>query len=114
MSLINCKNHLELNWTKNCVMSNTAGETTFKLTNTELYVPITTNNNINLTKQLNEGFKRYVYWNEYKTKKETRNLDNDNLTRFYLDTSFQEVKRLLLLAFNNTTAYVAGNPINNT
>ena len=32
MSLINCKTHLDLNWTKNCVMSNIAGETTFKIT----------------------------------------------------------------------------------
>ena len=32
MSLINCKIHLDLYWTKNCVMSNIAGETTFKIT----------------------------------------------------------------------------------
>ena len=29
-----------------------------------------------MTKQLNEGFKRYVYWNEYKSKIETKNIDN--------------------------------------
>ena len=69
MPLINCKIHLELNWTKNCVMSSIAGETTFKTTN--IYVTIitlSTKDNLNLTKQLNEGFKRPVYWNEYKTK----------------------------------------------
>ena len=31
--LVNCKIHLELNWTKNCVMSSIA-DTTFKITNT--------------------------------------------------------------------------------
>ena len=31
MPLINCKIHLELNWTKNCVMSNIAGATRFKI-----------------------------------------------------------------------------------
>ena len=54
MSLINCKSHLELNWTKNCLMSDNAGETTFKLTNTKLYVPIvtlSTEDNVKLTKQ---------------------------------------------------------------
>ena len=71
MPLINCKIHLELNWTKYCVMFNIAGASTFKTRNTKLYVPIvtlSTKDNVNLTKQLNEGFKRPVYWNEYKTK----------------------------------------------
>ena len=40
MPLINCKIHHELNWTKDCVMPGIAGETTFKITNTILYVPI--------------------------------------------------------------------------
>ena len=44
-------------------------ETTFKLTSTKLYVlvvTLSTKDNGNLTKQLDEGFKRSVYWNEYK------------------------------------------------
>ena len=67
--LINCKTHLELNWTKDCIMSSVAGATTFKITSTKLYVPIvtlSTKDNVNLTKQLNEGFKRSIYWNEYR------------------------------------------------
>ena len=67
-----------------------------------------------MTKQLHEGFKRSVCWNEYKSKIETKNLDNDNITRFPLDASFQGVNRVLVLAFNNTTQNVANNPINNT
>ena len=35
MPLINCKIHLELNWSKNCVMS-TINDSTFKITNTKL------------------------------------------------------------------------------
>ena len=104
MPLINCKIHLELNWTKDCVMS-TIADTTFKITNTKLYVPIVTlssKDNVKLVKLLEEGFKRPVYWNEYQTKIETRNLDNNNLTRFPLDASFQGVRRLLVLAFDNT------------
>ena len=105
MPLINCKIHLELNWTKNYVMSNIDGETTSKIANTKLYVPIvtlSTKDNVNLTKQLTEGIKRPVYWNEYKTKIESRNLNDQNPTRLYLDASFQGVKRLFVLAFHNT------------
>ena len=38
----------------------------------------------------------------------------DNLTRFFVDASFQGVNRLSVLVFNGTTQNVAGNPINNT
>ena len=41
MPLINCKIHLELNWTKDYVMT-TIADTTSKITNTKLYVPIVT------------------------------------------------------------------------
>ena len=44
----------------------------------------------------------------------TRNLGNNNFTRFTLDASFQGVRRLLVLAFNNTTVNVSNDPINNT
>ena len=107
MPLINCKIHLELNWTRNCVLSiadGNGGDVSFKITETKLYVPIvtlTTKDNVDLTKQLNEGFKRSVYWNKYKSKIETKAADNNNVTRFLLDASFQGVNRLFVLAFNN-------------
>ena len=107
MPLINCKIHLELNWTRNCVLSiadGNGGDVSFKITETKLYVPIvtlTTKDNVDLTKQLNEGFKRSVYWNKYVSKIETKAADNNNVTRFLLDASFQGVNRLFVLAFNN-------------
>ena len=116
MPLINYKSHLELDWTKDCVMSAIA-EPTLKITITKLCVPIVTlssKDNVKLVKLLEEGFERPVYWNEYQTKIETRNLDNNSLTRFPLDASFQGVRRLFVLAFNNTTVNVPNNPINNT
>ena len=85
-------------------MSSIAGATTFQITSTELYVPIvtlSTKYNVNLTKQLNEGFKRPVYWNEYKSKIERKEANDETLTRFPLDASFQGVNRLFF-AFNNT------------
>ena len=83
MPLIHFKIHLELNWTKNSVMSSAAGATTFQITSTKLYVPIVTlptKDNVNLTKHLSKGFKRTGYWNEYKSKIETQELDNNNLS----------------------------------
>ena len=55
-----------------------------------------------MTKQLNEGFKGLVYWNEYKSKIETKEVDANNLKRFPLDASSQGVNRLFALDFGNT------------
>ena len=102
MLLINCKINLELNWTRNCVMFDIAGETTFKITNTKLYSPIvtlSTKDNVKLTKQSNEGFKRPVYWNGYKSKIDLKDLDNNEASgiSIYLDALFQGVDRLFFL-----------------
>ena len=76
-------------------MSTTAN-TTFKIIITKFYVPIVTlssKDNIKLVNLLDEALKRPVYWNYYKTKIESKSLDNNNLTRFPLDASFQGVRR---------------------
>ena len=122
--VINCKVHLELNWNNNCVMygadANADGndrEITFEITSTKLYVPIVTlltKDNVNLTKQLNEGFKRSVYWNGYKSKIESKEADKNDLTRFPLDVSFQVTNRLFVLAFNITTENDNEVPASNT
>ena len=57
---------------------------------------------VKLVKLLEEGFKRPVYWDEYQTKIESRNLENNDLTRFPLDASFQGVTRLFVPAFDKT------------
>ena len=88
MPLINFKIYLEVNWTKDCSML-TIADTTFKITNTK-------SNFLIVTLSSKE-------WSEYQTKIESRNLDNNNFTRFPLDASFQGVRRLFVLAFNNTT-----------
>ena len=104
MPLINCKIHLELDQNNYCVIS-TIAETKFEITNTNLYVTIVTlsiKDNVKLVKILEKGLKRPFYWNEYQTKIESRNLDNNNLTRFPFDASFRGVRRLLVLAIDNT------------
>ena len=112
MSLINCKMDLELTWNKNCVLcgADAAADNTvsFQITDTKLYVPIvtlSTKDNINLTKQLNKGFKRSVHWNKYQPKLFTeQNRNRTGITRFPLDAAFQGANRLFVLAFDNTTA----------
>ena len=82
----------------------------FRITDAKLYVPIVTlsiEDNSKLTKLLNEGFKRTIYWSEYKvTPNKTVKLAvvNDvEYIRELLDLSCQGVKRLFVLAYNNTT-----------
>ena len=68
MPLINCKLELSLKWYERCLLT-AANTATFTITDTKLYVLIITlsiEDNSKLTKLLNEGFKRPIYWNEYK------------------------------------------------
>ena len=107
MSLINCKVELSLKWYERCLLT-AATTATFRITDAKLYVPIFTlsiEDNPKLTKLLNEGFKRPIYWNEYQVipnKTVERAAVNDvKYIRELLDSSWQGVKRLFVLAYNN-------------
>ena len=55
-------------------MSSAGGSSKFEIADAKLHVPIvtfSTKDSANLTKQLNEGVKRSVYWNSYETKPAT-------------------------------------------
>ena len=70
MPLINCKIHLELTWIEDCILSSAADSAEFKIMDAKIHVPIvtlSTKDNVNLTKQLSDWFKRSVYWNSYQT-----------------------------------------------
>ena len=86
----------------------TAQVVSFMITNTKLYIPVvtlSTKDNTNLTKQLNEGFKRTIYWNQYVSKPFPETPDKKTgITRFVLDAAFQGVNRLFVLAFEDTLA----------
>ena len=112
LPLVNCKIDLELTWHKDCIISSAdaaAGQVvSFMITDTKPYVPIVTlaaKDNTNLTKQLNKGFKRTIYWNQYVSKPfpETPH-KKTGITRFALDAAFQGVYRLFVLAFEDTRA----------
>ena len=106
MPLVNCKVDLELTWSKNCVISSAAAAVnnvvSFMIIDTKLYVPIvtlSTKDNTNLKKQLNEGFKRTVYWNRYSAINHSGKLAANNPLSIILDASFEGVNRLFVLAF---------------
>ena len=112
MPLINCKVHLELNWIEDCILSSAGDSAKFKIADAKLHVPIVTLSTINianLTNQLIDGFKRFVYWNNYQTisAKVINNSDNDNIYKL-ASASFQGVRRLFFLAYYATDDNEAG------
>ena len=69
MPLINCKVELSLRWYENCILSSARTIATFAITDAKFYVLVVTlktEDNANLSKLLSQGFKRSVYWNEYR------------------------------------------------
>ena len=102
MPLINCEVYLELNWIEDCILSSVGNSAKFEITDAKLHVPIvtlSTKDSANLTKQLNEGFKRSVYWNSYETKPAKVIEQGKNIYEL-LNASFQGVKRLFVLAYS--------------
>ena len=85
-----------------------ANTATFKIADAKLYVSIVTlsaEDNVKLSKLVSDGFKRSIYWNKYKV------IDNilvqiaaneEKYIRELLDSSYQVVKRLFVLAYINT------------
>ena len=110
MPLINCKIYFELNWIEHCIFSNAGDSAKFKTTDAKLHVPIvtlSTKDNVNLEKQLSNGFKRSVYWNSYQTIPAKVTAININIYEL-LSASFQGVKRLFVLAYDATDSDQAG------
>ena len=110
MPLINCKVYPEFNWIGDCILSSAANSAKFKITNAKLHVPIVTlsaKGNINLTKQLSNGFKRSVFWKNYQTIPGKVRNKGTNIYEL-LSASFQGVKRLFVLAYT-----IAANAANN-
>ena len=111
MPLINCKVELSLNWIEDCVLTtaNNANKATFKITDAKLYVPIATlsiEDNAKLSKLLGKRFQRSIYWNKYRVIDnrvvEIADNNEEKYIRELLDSSYQGVKRLFVLAYYNT------------
>ena len=101
---LNCKVQFSLTWNEDCILTSLAGNSTFAITDAKLYVPIVTlsiDDNTKLTNLLRKGFKRSVYWNKYKVIP-NKIYNQNNYIRELLDSSYQGVKRLFILAYDNT------------
>ena len=119
LPLINCKIELSFKWIENSSLTSAAinadanatgaESATFKITHAKLYVPIVTlwaEENAKLSKVLSEGSKEPVYWNKYKvianTVVEIAANNPEKHIREFLDSSYQGIKRLFVLAYDNT------------
>ena len=103
MPLIDCKVYLELNW----IEEDTAK---FAITDAKLHVPIvtlSTKGSASLAKQLNDRFKRSVYWNSYETKP-AKVIEQEKNIYELLNASFEGVKSLFVLAYFVAAPAVAG------
>ena len=109
MPLINCKVKLSVRWNENCILSTGGENPIFVITDAKLYVPVVTllaEDKAKLSKLLSRGFKRSVYWNKYKVIPnkfvEIAANNEEKTIRELLDSSYQGVKILFVLAYNNT------------
>ena len=100
--LINCEINLIPTWSDRCFNSVANQLPTFTITDTKLYVPVatlSTQDNAKLLEQFKSRFKRTIDWNKYHLKvtveQQNRYLD------FLVELSFQRVKRLFVLSFEN-------------
>ena len=101
ITLINCKIELLLKWYERCILSSAGTAANFKITDAKLYVPIITlktKDNTKLLKLLSEGFKRPIYWNEYRIIP-NKNYNANEYIRERLDASIQGVNRLFVFAY---------------
>ena len=83
-------------------VNDSANNIIFTIKETKLYVPVVTlsaRDNQKLSKLLSKRFKRSVYWNEYKRKSEKKNTPNKY--RYFLESNFVGVNRLLVLVYLN-------------
>ena len=108
-SLINCEVKLSLGWNENCILSTGGQNPIFLITDAKRYVPVVTllaEDNAKLSKLLSRGFKRSVYWNKYKVIPnkfvEIAANNEEKTIRELPDSTYQVVKILFVLAYNNT------------
>ena len=103
MPLINCKIKLNLPWKKEYALSADAGNAVFIINDTKMYVPVVTlskEDNKDFIEQQNKGFERSIYWNEYNTKGQDKDANDNEFKYINLDPSFQGVNRLFVMGYS--------------
>ena len=82
-------------------MSTSGTAATFEITDAKLYIPIVTlktEDNTKLSKLLSEGFKKLIYWNEYKVVS-NKNYNENEYIRERLDACIQGINRLFVFLY---------------
>ena len=100
MPLINCKVEFSLKLYEKCIFQ-FRNCCYFYNIDTKLYVPVVTlktEDNTKLSKLLSEGFKRPIYWNEYKIIP-NKHYNANEYIRERLDASIQGVNRLFVFPY---------------
>ena len=113
-AFINCKVELSLTWNQNCILSTAGTAATFVKTDAKFYVPVVTlkvEDNTKLSKLSSEGFKRLIYWNEYRLIPNKNYAANDYI-RERLDASIQGVNRLFVFSYMRGANFTSENSYN--
>ena len=104
---------LKLRWTNyvlsaagNDNLNNIGNNIIFTIKDTKWYIPVVTlsaRGNQKFSKLLSKGFKRSVYWNEYKTKSDDKNTTKQ--FKYFLQSNFLGVNRLYVVIINEKNFY---------
>ena len=102
--LINYKVELKLSWTKYCVLfaggNDSPDNFIVTIKDTKLYdsvVNLSARGNQKVSKLLRKRFQRLVYWNEYKTRSNNKDIKNE--FRHFLESNFVGVNGLFVLIY---------------
>ena len=82
--------------------TNAPTNTTFKIADTKLCVPVVTlsiENDKKLLEQLKPGFKRISKWNKYRSEMTNQTINNN--LNYLIDPKFTKLNRLFVLSFEN-------------
>ena len=91
-----------INWSKDCVITNSTGEGKLRITETKLYVPavtLSTKDNEKLLQQLKSAFKKPISWNKYESNIKT--FAQNRHLNYLIIPSFEGVNKLFVLSFEN-------------
>ena len=113
--MINCKIELKLIWTGYCVLAVTVNDNNngnpnriiFTTKDTKLYITVVTlsvKDNQILSEILSKEFERSVYWIEYETKSEDKNMKKQY--RYFVESNIVGANSLFALVYLNRDNYV--------
>ena len=77
---------------------------TFQINNAKIYVPVvalSTNDNIKFLENINQGFKKTISWNKYRSEVTTQTKNNN--VDYLIERTFSNINRMFLFSFKMVT-----------